>query len=83
MKRLKKARADADRRGKRESRARLRREDAIANPERHRFERIARDECGDPGCGEVRVVPRFGPVGAVAGWWQVKVSSGCPLAVPP
>ena len=83
MQRLKKARAQADRRGKREGRARLRREDMLANPERHRFERIALEECGDPGCGEVRVVPRFGPVGALAGWWRVKVSSGCPLVASP
>jgi hypothetical protein len=50
----------------------------LHDPERHRYERIALEECGDPGCGEFRVVPRFGPVGAIAGWWRVKVSSGCP-----
>jgi hypothetical protein len=80
MERLKVARASAESRGKRERRARLRREGMIQRPERHRFERISLEECGDPGCGEFRVVPRFGPVGALAGWWQVKVSSGCPLA---
>ena len=26
----------------------------------------------------VLAVPRFGPIGAVGGWWRVKVSSGCP-----
>jgi DNA-binding transcriptional regulator YhcF (GntR family) len=83
MTRLKKARAEADRRGRREGRARLRREDMAARPERHRFERLSMEECGDPGCGEFRVVPRFGPVGALAGWWRLKVSSGCPLAVSP
>jgi DNA-binding transcriptional regulator YhcF (GntR family) len=78
MDRLKRARAEADQTGKREERARLRREGMLHDPERHRYERIALEECGDPGCGEFRVVPRFGPVGAIAGWWRVKVSSGCP-----
>ena len=78
MERLKKARASEEKRGRREERSRLRREGMLRDPERHRFERIALEECGDPGCGEFRVVPRFGPVGALAGWWRVKVSSGCP-----
>jgi hypothetical protein len=26
------------------------------------------------------VRPRLGLVGMLAGWWQVKLSSGCPLA---
>ncbi len=78
MDRLKTARTDAEKRGRREERARLRREGMLHDPERHRFERISMEECGDPGCGEFRVVPRFGPVGAIAGWWRVKVSSGCP-----
>ncbi len=78
MERLKAARVAEEKRGRREERSRLRREGMLQNPERHRFERIAMEECGDPGCGEFRVVPRFGPVGALAGWWRVKVSSGCP-----
>ncbi len=78
MTRLKNARVEAEQRGRREARARLRREDMLSRPERHRFERLSLEECGDPGCGEFRVVPRFGPVGALAGWWRVRVSSGCP-----
>jgi DNA-binding transcriptional regulator YhcF (GntR family) len=78
MNRLKEARAAAEQRGERQSRARGRRERMIGDPERHRWERVANDEIGDPGCGDARAVPRFGPIGAVAGWWRVKVSSGCP-----
>jgi DNA-binding transcriptional regulator YhcF (GntR family) len=78
IERLKRARGEAEQQGRREERARLRREGMIRDPERHRFERIPFEDCGDPGCGEFRVVPRFGPVGAIAGWWRVKVSSGCP-----
>lgn len=75
---LKRAQKDAEQAGRREERARLRREGMLRDPERHRFQRLSLEECGDPGCGEFRVVPRFGPVGALAGWWRVKVSSGCP-----
>jgi DNA-binding transcriptional regulator YhcF (GntR family) len=78
MAQLKNARRRAEQRGEREARARARRERVIGEPENHRWERIGADECGDPACGELRAVPRFGPIGAVAGWWRVKVSSGCP-----
>ena len=75
---LREARRRAERRGTREARARGRREGIIGEPESHRWESVGNVECGDLGCGETRSVPRFGPVGAVAGWWRVKVSSGCP-----
>lgn len=78
MAQLKAARLRAEQRGERQARARARRERVIGDPERHRWERIGGHECGDPACGELRSVPRFGPIGAVAGWWRVKVSSGCP-----
>ena len=32
------------------------------------------------GCGVWHVRPRLGVVGRLMGWWQVKLSSGCPLA---
>lgn len=78
IERLKEARAAAEKRGRRESRARGRRESIIGDPESHRWEQVSNEECGDPGCGETRAVPRFGPIGAIAGWWRVKLSSGCP-----
>jgi DNA-binding transcriptional regulator YhcF (GntR family) len=78
MARLRRAREQEERQGKRQSRARGRRERIISDPEANRWQRVSRDEAGDPGCGETRSAPRFGPVGAVAGWWRVKVSSGCP-----
>jgi DNA-binding transcriptional regulator YhcF (GntR family) len=78
IERLHNAHADAERKGERESRAHARREQILGNPEAHRWERVGNEECGDPGCGEIRAVPRFGPLGAIAGWWRVKVSSGCP-----
>jgi DNA-binding transcriptional regulator YhcF (GntR family) len=78
MERLKAARAEAERKGERQSRARGRRERMLGDPESHRWEQVGDEELGDPGCGEARVVPRFGPIGAIAGWWRVKLSSGCP-----
>jgi DNA-binding transcriptional regulator YhcF (GntR family) len=78
MSRLKQARDEAEGRGQRQSRARGRRERVIGDPEAHRWQRVTNDDVGDPGCAEIRSVPRFGPIGAVAGWWRVKLSSGCP-----
>lgn len=52
----------------------------IAAPEDFKWVRIGRDELGLPGCGHWHSKPRLGPLGMLMGWWQVKVSSGCPLA---
>jgi hypothetical protein len=60
---------------KRELLARMRLE-----PGRHRFTRISCRELGEPGCGVWQVRPRMGPVGMLMGWWQLTLSSGCPLA---
>jgi hypothetical protein len=49
-------------------------------PGRHRFTRIPCRELGEPGCGVWQVRPRLGLVGMLMGWWQVTLSSGCPLA---
>jgi hypothetical protein len=49
-------------------------------PGHHRFTRISCRELGEPGCGVWHVRPRLGLVGMLMGWWQVTLSSGCPLA---
>jgi hypothetical protein len=49
-------------------------------PGRHRFTRVSCRELGEPGCGVWQARPRLGPVGMLMGWWQVTLSSGCPLA---
>lgn len=51
----------------------------LLEPGRHRFTRISCAELGEPGCGVWHVRPRWGLIGMLAGWWQVKLSSGCPL----
>ena len=51
-----------------------------ADPAKHRFVRLPRSELGVHGCGAYEVRPRLGIVGMLMGWWQVKLSSGCPRA---
>ncbi len=52
----------------------------LIDPARYRFARVSRAELGEPGCGVWQVRPRLGLIGMLMGWWQVKLSSGCPLA---
>jgi hypothetical protein len=52
----------------------------LREPRRHKFVRVSARELGEPGCGAWHVRPRLGLIGMLAGWWQVKLSSGCPLA---
>ena len=47
-------------------------------PGRHRFVRLPVRDLGEGGCGVWEVRPRLGLIGMLAGWWQVKLSSGCP-----
>ena len=62
--------------------ARARVESMLADPAAHRWERVAREELGETGCGAYHVRPRLGLLGMLAGWWEVKLSSGCPLCRP-
>jgi hypothetical protein len=48
-------------------------------PERHRWETVTSADLGEPGCHIWQVRPRLGLIGMLMGWWQVKLSSGCPL----
>ncbi|HTX31249.1 MAG TPA: hypothetical protein VMD09_07675 [Solirubrobacteraceae bacterium] len=51
----------------------------LLDPAKHRFARVACRDLGEPGCGVWQVRPRLGLIGMLMGWWQVKLSSGCPL----
>lgn len=64
--------------GERQEAARVRLERMLREPGRHRFARVANAELGEGGCGVWQVRPRLGLVGVLAGWWEVKLSSGCP-----
>jgi hypothetical protein len=59
---------------------RLHLERMLLEPTRHRFARVAQADIGEPGCGVWQVKPRLGLLGMLMGWWEVKLSSGCPLA---
>jgi hypothetical protein len=48
-------------------------------PGRYKFARLPVNDLGQGGCGVWEVRPRLGLIGMLAGWWQVKLSSGCPL----
>ncbi len=48
-------------------------------PGRYKFVRLPVNDLGQGGCGVWEVRPRLGLIGMLAGWWHVKLSSGCPL----
>jgi hypothetical protein len=47
-------------------------------PGRYKFVRLPVADLGEGHCGVWEVRPRLGLIGMLAGWWQVKLSSGCP-----
>ena len=80
VERLSAARAWISRRADEQAASRLALEQMLLEPGKHRFERISCSDLGQPGCGAWEVRPRLGLIGMLMGWWQVKLSSGCPLA---
>jgi len=78
--RLHAARVTITRRADEQEDKRLILERMLLEPGSYRFVRISRRELGEPGCGVWQVRPRMGLIGMLMGWWQVKLSSGCPLA---
>jgi hypothetical protein len=53
-------------------------EQMLADPPAHRWERISNADLGRPGCTTYHVRPRAGLLGMLMGWWQIKISGGCP-----
>jgi hypothetical protein len=79
--RLHEARTTITRRADEQAEQRLLLERMLLQPGRYRFTRVSCHDLGEPGCGVWQVRPRMGLIGMLMGWWQVKLSSGCPLAV--
>jgi len=77
--RLHQARVTIARRADEQAEKRLLLERMLLAPADHRFARVSCRELGEPGCGVWQVRPRLGLIGMLMGWWQVKLSSGCPL----
>ena len=69
----------ADRRAEHERRAHVLLERMKLEPARYQYVRLPVNDLGEGGCGVWEVRPRLGLIGMLAGWWQVKLSSGCPL----
>lgn len=63
-----------------ERRARERLARMRLEPGRYKFARLPVRDLGLGVCGVWEVRPRLGLIGMLAGWWQLKLSSGCPLA---
>jgi len=57
-------------------------EEMMLEPAKHKWRRVGKEDIGETGCQYWEVRPRLGLVGIMMGWWQVKISSGCPLARP-
>jgi hypothetical protein len=77
---LAQARGVLEERGERQEASRALLERMLLEPGCHKFVRVANRDLGTGGCGVWQVRPRLGLVGMLMGWWQVKLSSGCPLA---
>jgi hypothetical protein len=77
--RLHAARATIAERAEVQAANRLYLERILLDPAKHRFARVSCRDLGEPGCGVWQVRPRLGLIGMLMGWWQVKLSSGCPL----
>ena len=78
--RIARVRDDLDGQLLRQAEARALLERMFADPPAHKWLRVSNAQLGEPGCKHFHVRPRLGPIGLLAGWWHVKVSSGCPLA---
>ena len=80
VERLRTARVTISERADVQAANRLLLERMLLEPAKYRFVRVSRRDVGEWGCGVWQVRPRLGLIGMLAGWWQVKLSSGCPLA---
>ena len=72
------AQSEIARRADAEERNRALVERMIADPAEHRWARVSNEDVGEPGCKHWHSRPRWGILGMLAGWWRVKLSSGCP-----
>jgi hypothetical protein len=77
--RVREASEQSSRRMELEGRARELLADMKLEPGSYKFVRLPAVNVGEKGCGVWQVRPRLGLIGMLAGWWHVKLSSGCPL----
>jgi hypothetical protein len=72
-------RALTRRRNEHERQARELLERMRLEPGHYKYVRLPVSDLGEGGCGVWEVRPRLGLIGMLAGWWQLTLSSGCPL----
>jgi hypothetical protein len=78
--RIREAQGQAQQRLELELRSKELLEQMKLQPGRYKFMRLPLEHLGQGKCGAWEVRPRFGLLGMLAGWWELKLSSGCPLA---
>jgi hypothetical protein len=76
--RIRVARIRSAERAEIERRSRALLEEMKRVPHKHKFVRLPVADLGEGRCGFWQVRPRLGVIGMLAGWWEVKLSSGCP-----
>ena len=54
----------------------------LLQPAGFKWVRVTNADIGEHGCKSWHVRPRLGLIGMLAGWWHVKISSGCPRPAP-
>ncbi len=54
----------------------------LLQPAKYKWVRVTNADIGEHGCKSWHVRPRLGLIGMLAGWWHVKISSGCPRPGP-
>ena len=57
-------------------------EEMLLNPAEYKWVRVQNEDIGERGCKQWHVRPRFWILGMLMNWWRVRISSGCPLAMP-
>jgi hypothetical protein len=77
--RVQELRGLAGERAEHERRAREQLELMRLEPGRYKFVKLPVKDLGQGGCAVWQVRPRLGLIGMLAGWWQLTLSSGCPL----
>ena len=60
------------------ARTRARLDAMLLDPAAHRGVTITAEDLGEDVCRRWKAVPVLGVVGRLAGWWRVRISSGCP-----
>ena len=76
--RLRELRARTSEQADRQEAKRLLIERMLIEPDRYKWVRVSGEDIGEHACKHWHVRPKLGLIGMLAGWWHVKVSSGCP-----